>query len=436
MSILAPVRPDRDRVVAQHLADRIAALAAARPVEALNKARALAQATLADGGVPTAREEDWRHTNVRELLARDYAVGPAPEQDLVVPAPLAAGCDRLVFVGGVFRPALSTLGELPAGMTLGAMSQLGFPSLGTLARDVENTGQLGAVNLGFFLDGAVLRLERDVVAPRPIEVLFVDGADGVARLQACRMRVELAAGASALLIERHLSLSAHEGLSDLSLRIGLEPNAELKHLRVQDLAPAASQIARTWVDVGRDAAYHARTLVLGGAVSRHEPEIALNGRGAACSFKGAMLLGGRQHGDLTSRILHFAQDTKAEEALRFALDGNARGVFQGLIAMDVGAARADGRLSAKTLLLSAKAQIFAKPELRILHDDVQAAHGATSGKLDEAALFYLRSRGVPFAEARRLLVSAFLGEVLGGLSEETDAASAALLEGRLAEGAR
>lgn len=435
MSILAPVRVDRDRESAQRLLGQLGAFWDERPLEALTKARSLARSTLAEFGVPTFREEDWRHTNLREPLSRDYRLGPGPEREVAVPPPLLADCDRLVFVEGEYRPTLSTLGSLSAGMTLGAMSRVGYPALKTLSRDVETTGQLGALNLAVFVDGALLRLERKVAAPRPIEVLFLDGASEGPRLQGCRLQVELAEGASATLVERHLSLGRHNGLADLSVRIDLEPGARLKHVRVQDIARDAAQLSRTWAGLGSGAAYDARALVLGGGFTRHEVEISLAGRGSECSLTGAVLLGGKQLGDVTTRILHFAPDTKAEENLRFALDGASRGVFQGLIAMDVGASRADGRLAARTLLLSDRATIFAKPELRILHDEVQAAHGATSGKLDEAALFYLRSRGVPLAEARRLLVTAFLLDALEGFDEESSAALRQLVEQRLAEAA-
>jgi Fe-S cluster assembly protein SufD len=125
---------------------------------------------------------------------------------------------------------------------------------------------------------------------------------------------------------------------------------------------------------------------------------------------------GRQHCDNTTVVDHLSPDTSCRELYKGVLDGEAHGVFQGRITVHPGAQRTDGQQMNRALLLSDKAEISAKPELEIHADDVKCAHGATAGQLDDMALFYLRSRGVPEEAAHRLLVEAFLGEVIDGVA--------------------
>lgn len=157
---------------------------------------------------------------------------------------------------------------------------------------------------------------------------------------------------------------------------------------------------------------------MGAALSRHELLFVLEGEAAHVSLNGAYLLRGSQHGDTTTRIEHRVPNTSASETYKGALDDQARAVFQGMILVERGAQKTDGRMLNKTLLLSDKAEIDSKPELEIYADDVQCAHGATAGEIDADALFYLRSRGLDGRQARALLIEAFLAEAIETLSDE------------------
>ena len=356
-------------------------------------------------GVPTTAHESWRYTNLAATLSRDFVLA-SERLDVVVPPPLWPDADRVVFVSGYYHPGLSSIGALPPGMKLGVAGCLASQ------KELEQPGRFTALNHMLQKRGFGLSLSDGVVAPRPIEVLFVDGV-GPAELGATRLHITLGAGARAVILERHESLSAHEGLSDYTSQIILAKGARLRHLRLQNSAIAATHLARGWVTVAGDATYEAHSLVTGAALSRHEVDIGLNAVGARATLAGAVALAGGQHGDVTTRITHAAPATTATESYRYALAEAAQGVFQGLITVEKGASQADGRMTAKTLLLSDKAVINAKPELRIFHDAVSCAHGCTVGKLDPLSLFYLRSRGLDEVSARRLLVRSFLAEMLG-----------------------
>lgn len=158
-------------------------------------------------------------------------------------------------------------------------------------------------------------------------------------------------------------------------------------------------------------------LATGGALVRNEMRIELSAAGADVSLNGAYLGRGKQHTDHTTVLRHAAPHTTSRQLYKGALDGAARGVFQGNIYVAEGADGTDGQMSNRTVLLSDKCEMDSKPQLEIYADDVKCAHGATVGELDEDALFYLRARGVPERRARELLVEGFVAEAFGGLAE-------------------
>jgi Fe-S cluster assembly protein SufD len=159
-------------------------------------------------------------------------------------------------------------------------------------------------------------------------------------------------------------------------------------------------------------------LELGGALARHDLWAELVGDAAAFHTHGAFLPDGRQHMDTQLAIHHRARDTVSSSTWRGVASGRGRGVFRGAILVAAGADGADASLGNKNLLLSPQAEIDTKPELEIYADEVKAAHGATVGQLDERALFYLRSRGIPGAQARTLLTTAFARAPFESLSNE------------------
>nr|WP_243443834.1 SufD family Fe-S cluster assembly protein [Asaia prunellae] len=164
--------------------------------------------------------------------------------------------------------------------------------------------------------------------------------------------------------------------------------------------------------------YDSFTLTLGAKLSRHEVLAHLGGRHAIVHVNAAQLLAGTQHADLTSVITHAAPDCNSRQTVKNVLMDAGHGVFQGKIYVDRIAQKTDGYQMNQALLLSEKAQIDSKPELEIYADDVKCSHGATVGALDEEQLFYLRARGIPHAEARAILVRAFLLDALALVTDE------------------
>jgi Fe-S cluster assembly protein SufD len=201
------------------------------------------------------------------------------------------------------------------------------------------------------------------------------------------------------------------------MHVHLAAGSQLRHARVQDDASRGTLIARTDAVLARDATYQRVDLELGATLSRHELNVRLEGEGARLAANGVLLADGRRHLDTRLGIEHIARDTACDLVWRGLAAGRGRAVFHGGITIRAGADGSDARLSNKNLLLSEGAEIDAQPVLEIHADEVKAAHGATVGRLDEGALFYLRSRGLPATEARRLLTAAFCRETLSVLDD-------------------
>ncbi len=398
------------------------------PADALAAARAKALDRALELGLPTQQAEAWRHTSLLGLAKHHFTL-PGAAGALDSAPHFLAEADRLVFLDGLAQPGLTQVGALPAGSQLADLSAAA-PEAPALAKDAS---ALAALNLALFQDGATLTVGAGETLPRPVELQFVNAlAEGAVTAQP-RLQVSLGAKARAVLVEQHRGLGDAPRFLNHQADIELAEGATLTHLIVLAEGAGTTHLAETRVTVARDARYETLVVQLGGQLVRRDLKVALAARGATALVNGAYLLRDREQADLVTEILHAAPDTTSRETLKGALAGESRQEVQACIAMAAGAARADGRLSNKTLLLGDRATIWTKPELRIYHDDVQAAHGATSGKLDEAALFYLRSRGLPLALARRLLIASFLAETLVGFDSLLTEPLQALLDARLTE---
>lgn len=385
----------------------------------------------AEAGWPTPRVEDWKYTNLKDLAALDTVPATANGTLAETPAsllpaslqPAGRPAHRLVFVDGAYRDDLSHLGALSEGVTLGSLAAALADDPASLEPHLGRVGSIEgrpllALNTAFMGDGLLLRLADGAVLDAPVEVVFVATAGDATAALHPRLLIVAGRDSRATIVEHHLSAGGREYFSNTVAEIALAEGATLRHYKLQDEATDAWHIAATEVTVGAGAAYESFYLSLGGRLARNEIRVRLEGEGGRCLLGGAYLADGRQHTDATTVIEHLAPETKSREVYKGVVDGRARAVFQGRITVHEGAQRIEGHQLNRTLLLSDRAEIDIKPELEIFADDVKCSHGATAGEIDDDALFYLRSRGIPEDEARGILVSAFLDDVLDEITDE------------------
>ena len=232
-----------------------------------------------------------------------------------------------------------------------------------------------------------------------------------------RHRIELGAGANCTVVEHLLASGEHAHLSTTRSEIVLGDGATLTHARMQDEAVRATSFLRTDATLADNAQYTRIDLELGGGLSRHELNVLLQGHGARVNADGVLLADGKRHLDTRLGIEHIGRDTTCALRWRGLASQRSKAVFHGGITIHAGADGSEADLSNKNLLLSAEAEIDTQPVLEIHADEVKAAHGATVGQLDPTALFYLRSRGLTEADARRLLTAAFCREIVAAVDD-------------------
>ncbi|HEX5694197.1 MAG TPA: Fe-S cluster assembly protein SufD [Arenimonas sp.] len=388
--------------------------------QGLGDARRSAMAAALADGLPGARVEAWKYTSLRALSARGFVGGSAVAVDPALLAHIPA--PRLVFVNGRFDPGASQLDGLPDGVELRPLSQAlagdDPRAVSVLGRRFDRADEpFARFNAALATEGMLLRVQADAAVATPLHLVLV-GAPGDGD-QAAHLRhlVELRKGASLTLVEHHLGAGAHRHLAHHLTHVHLAGGARLRHARLQDEDTGASLLSRTDAVLGSQTEYRRVDLELGAALSRHELNVDLQGVGATLHAGGVLLADGRRHLDTRLGIRHQAANTRCELPWRGLADQRGRAVFHGGIEIQAGADGSEAELSNKNLLLSDSAEIDSQPVLVIHADEVKAAHGATVGRLDETALFYLRSRGLPAAQARVLLMQAFLREPLRALDD-------------------
>lgn len=386
-----------------------------------------ASASLVATGFPSRSWEEWRYTDPEPVLAADYEVGapsaPGPSTELspelcaeIDALRLPAAGIELVMVDGCFQPALSRgLDRLPEHVTLVSLaSVLSAPptvlreylgSLVTLER-----APLAALNTALFEEGVFLHVRRSPAASDTIHLLFFGHAEG--REHHLRNLFVLEPSAEATVVETWASADASRSLHHVVSECVLGVNANLRHHVWQRLAPTSAWIGTSGVRQARDSRYQHQGLWLGASFSRQELRTQLREAGASTALEGIYLGRGAQHIDNHTWIEHEAPHCQSVERYKGVLDDASHGVFRGVVHVHPGAVKTDSQQANHTLLLSPRAEIDSKPQLEIYNDDVRCAHGSTVGQLQEEERFYLRSRGIPDADASKLLALAFVSDVV------------------------
>lgn len=365
-------------------------------------------------GFPTVRLEDWRFTNPAALAQVELSPpnGETPMPSLGV---LFGGFEaaRVVFVDGRFSPELSSVPAWPGLRLSGLAEAVSHGHASELGGVSHPAHAFASLNLALVGDGAVVEVMPGAVVAKPIHIAVVASAGGAPRARHPRVFVSLGSGSQAAIVESYTAADGNVYWTNAVTEIVLGEGAVLDFVKVQDESPAAYHTASVTVRQGRDSRFSSRVVHVGGALSRDDIAVALKGPGAECELDGLFAPAGDQHHDTHSRIDHIATHCRSSEYYKGVVSDRGRGVFHGRIVVGVGAQKTDARQTNKNLLMSRDALVNSTPQLEILADDVKCKHGSTTGQIDPAALFYLRSRGLAEEEARSLLVHAFAGEILG-----------------------
>lgn len=382
----------------------------------LAELRARAAESFRTAGFPTRRVEAWKYTDLSPVAAAGFGEPLTAVDDAVALPPAHGGAARAVFVDGRFRPDLSTLDGL-AFEAVGLADRLKElrGRFGVLARPEEEP--LAALNTMLFEDGLLVTVPEGV-SGGVLELVSLATKSERAPAFHPRHLIRLGKGARLTVIESTTGSVGARYLHNPVYEIEVEAGATLVHGRLQREAREAFQLSTVYARVAEGGTYDNFTLNAGGRLVRNEIHVALTGPKAACHMNGAQLLTDGQHADTTTALDHAAPDCASRQTYKTVLAGRSRGVFQGKILVRQEAQKTDGYQMNQALLLSPEAEIDSKPQLEIYADDVKCSHGATVGELDADQIFFLRSRGIPEAEARAMLVEAFLTEAVEAVADE------------------
>ncbi len=379
-------------------------------------AREDALARLRVMGLPQRRDEYWKYTRPDTLTQVDAPKATVLESD---EAPMFDGVDRLriVFVDGVFDAEASddlSLEGITIERLATADSDLHWAK--NLYGVLETNGQtpvdrpLAALNTAFATDGVLIHVTGK--PSKPVNIVYHHKSDtSDAILHHC---IKLDAGAEMTLLENGPAAARFNKV----LEVEVADNASFHHIRAQGRDHERRAATHIFTRLGTESAFRSFTMTVNGMLTRNDCVIELTGDDAIANVAGACVGDGDFLHDDTVFITHDAVNCQSRQVFKKVLRNGATGVFQGKILVKAGAQKTDGYQISQSLLLDGDSQFLAKPELEIYADDVACSHGSTSGAIDEDALFYLRSRGVPVNEATDLLTLAFLAEAVEEIAHE------------------
>ncbi|TWT51781.1 Fe-S cluster assembly protein SufD [Allorhodopirellula solitaria] len=391
----------------------------------LNEARQTAWDRFLERGLPTRRDEDWRFTPVASLAGRNYrnvqslSLASDTVETLLQRAKLDDDFHRLVFVNGHYVEGASSHQDLPEGVVVENLAS-SIREGRDLAEQLltqpvgKEESAFTDLNTAFASDGAVIDVADGVTLDRPVHLIFLSVEDGPT---ACHPRnlIRLGNGSSATVVESYHGRDGDGYFTNAVTQIELAEQANLDHHKLQHEQRDSLHIASSHIDQKEHSRFCSHYFSFGAELARNELNCILDGEEIVSTLNGLYMPTGEQLMDCRTRIDHAKPNCNTYELYKGILDDRARGVFNGKIFVHQDAQKTDAKQSNQALLLSDDAVVNTKPQLEIYADDVKCTHGATIGELDEQALYYLRSRGIPESLARKMLIFAFANDVVQGV---------------------
>ena len=396
--------------------------ATADSAEWLEQLRKTAIDRFALTGFPTTRDEEWRFTPIAPIAHqkwRQSSGAPASVVRAQIEPYVFGHADwtTLVFVDGTYSEELSNPTVSTSGARAGSLSEALRTDDGILERHLARhapveASPFAALSTAFMRDGGFVHVSANIDLTRPIHLLYVTTGHAAETVTHPRNLVVVESGARASIIESYVTLA--EGASywtNAVTEVIAGANSWIEHTRIQRESERAYHIGLTHVEQQRDSHYRSFSMAMGGALARHNLTARLNGENVETLMYGLYLTRGDQVVDNHTAIHHDQPNCRSWEVYKGVLDGRSRAVFNGKVFVKPEAQKTDAKQTNRNLLLSDTAKVDTKPQLEIFADDVKCTHGATVGRLDDVALFYARSRGLPAERAQLLLTYAFAAEV-------------------------
>lgn len=372
-------------------------------------------------GFPSKKEEAWKYTSLNSLQKVDFSIFPKEESTLEykdIKKYFLHEIDtyKIVFVDGVYSSYLSetTHDGVDVCLMSSAFSKPMFrPVIDVYFNKVASKDEsLTTLNTAFCKEGAYIYIPKNKMPKKPIQILHLATGNEAALMLQPRNLVVVEENAEVQIIERHQSLTENEVFTNSVTEIFAAKDANVDYYKVQNDANMASLVDNTYISQKDNSVVRVHTFSFGGKLIRNNLNFYQNGERIDSTLKGVTILGEKQHVDHHTLVHHAQPNCESHQDYKGIFGEKSTGVFNGKIIVDKIAQKTNAFQQNNNILISDKATINTKPQLEIFADDVKCSHGCTIGQLDEEALFYLRSRGIPKKEATALLMYAFANNVL------------------------
>ena len=371
-------------------------------------------------GFPSKKEEDWKYTSLNSILKEDYSVFPKQENALEykdIKKYFIHDIDtyKIIFIDGKYSSHLSQTTHDGIDVCL-MSSALNKPKYQLIIENYFNKAatkdSLSSLNTAFSSEGAYIHIPKNKIVRKPIQILhFSTGNESATMLQP-RNLVVVEENSHVQILERHQSLTSNPVLTNSVTEIFANKRAIVDYYKIQNDNENASLIDNTFIKQKRESLASVHTFTFGGKLTRNNLSFFQEGERIDSTLKGITIIGNKQHVDHNTLVHHIEPNCESHQHYKGIFADSSTGVFNGKVLVDKEAQKTNAFQANNNILLSDKASINTKPQLEIFADDVKCSHGCTIGQLDESAMFYMRSRGIPEKEAKALLMYAFSNNVI------------------------
>ncbi len=371
-------------------------------------------------GFPNKKQEAWKYTSLNAVLKNDFSVFPKETAALDykdVKQFFIHDIDayKIVFVDGKYSSHLSetTHDGIDVCLMSAALSKPKYKLIiDNYFNQIASKDGLSSLNTAFSAEGAYIHIPKNKVVEKPIQIVhFSTGTEAALMLQP-RNLIVVDENSHVQIIERHQSLTDNPVLTNSVTEIFANKRAIVDYYKIQNDKETASLIDNTFINQKQESIAKVHTFSFGGKLTRNNLNFFQNGERIDSTMKGITIIGNKQHVDHNTLVHHIEPNCESHQDYKGIFDENSTGVFNGKVVVEKEAQKTNAFQANNNILISDKATINTKPQLEIFADDVKCSHGCTIGQLDESAMFYLRSRGIPEKEARGLLMFAFSNNVL------------------------
>ncbi|GAA3775220.1 Fe-S cluster assembly protein SufD [Corallibacter vietnamensis] len=379
--------------------------------------------TFEQKGFPSKKEEAWKYTSLNSVLKHDYSLFPKKEnsieyKDIKQYLIHDIDCYKIIFIDGKYSSHLSQTTH--DGIDVCLMSAaLSKPKYRLVIENYFNkaatSDSLSSLNTAFSCEGAYIHIPKNKVVEKPIQIVHFSTGNEAALMLQPRNLVVVDENSHVQIIERHQSLTENPVLTNSVTEIFTAKRAIVDYYKIQNDKQSASLIDNTFIKQKQESIASVHTFSFGGKLTRNNLNFYQNGERIDSTLKGVTIIGDKQHVDHNTLVHHIEPNCESHQDYKGIFGDNATGVFNGKVIVEKEAQKTNAFQANNNILVSDKATINTKPQLEIFADDVKCSHGCTIGQIDESAMFYMRSRGIPEKEARALLMYAFSNNVLSSV---------------------